>query len=59
MIMIQKCYSFYCELLQENIGDGFCCKECEKLERPQKGSERHDHQLCKYEKITKTYTRSI
>lgn len=57
--MIQKYSTFYCDLLKKNIGDGICCLSCNKLVRPQQEDIQHDHQICKYERITGTFTREV
>lgn len=47
---------FYCEQDKIDIGNGMCCFVCSKRERPKEDEIKHDHQMCKYERITGTRT---
>ena len=57
--MEQIVTTYYCELKERDIGSGLCCMLCKDIKRPKKDEIKHDHQICKYERITGTYKREI
>lgn len=52
--MKQKCYEYYCEKKQRNIGTGMCCFDCKLFERTWEVGKK-----CKHERVTREYERDV